>query len=62
MKSAGTKVAGVEIPAGQNVVATYPIAAVKASKNLPAAEAFVDEIVSGTGQQALQARGFLPPS
>ena len=61
VKSAGSKVAGVEIPAGRNVVAIYPIAAVKASKNLPAAEAFVDEIVGGTGQQALQARGFLPP-
>jgi ABC-type Fe3+ transport system substrate-binding protein len=35
---------------------------VKASKHLAAAEAFVDEIVSGTGQQALQARGFLAPS
>ncbi len=62
VKAAGSKVAGVVIPDGQNVVAIYPIAVVKASKNLQAAEAFVDEIVSGTGQQALQARGFLPPS
>ena len=62
VKSAGTKVTGVEIPSAQNVVAIYPIAALKASKNLAAAEAFVDEIVSGTGQRALQARGFLPPS
>ena len=61
VKSAGGKVTGVEVPAAQNVVAIYPIAVVKASKNLPAAEAFVDEIVSGSGQQALQARGFLPP-
>jgi molybdate transport system substrate-binding protein len=62
VKAAGSKVTGVEIPAAQNVVATYPIAAVKASKNLAAAEAFVDEIVSGTGQQALRSAGFLPPS
>jgi molybdate transport system substrate-binding protein len=62
VEAAGSKVAGVVIPDSQNVVAIYPIAAVKASKNLPAAEAFVDEIVNGTGQQALQARGFLPPS
>jgi molybdate transport system substrate-binding protein len=61
VKAAGSKVEGVAIPDSQNVIAAYPIAAVKASKNLTAAEAFVDEIVSGSGQQALQARGFLPP-
>jgi molybdate transport system substrate-binding protein len=60
--AAGSKVTGVPIPSSQNVIATYPIAALKASKNLSAAEAFVDEIVSGSGQQALRARGFLPPS
>jgi molybdate transport system substrate-binding protein len=62
VKAAGSKVAGVTIPDNQNVIATYPIAALKASKNLPAAEAYVTEVVSGSGQQALQARGFLPPS
>ena len=62
VKAAGDKVTGVAIPDDQNVVAAYPIAALKASKNLAAAEAFVDEIVSGSGRQALQASGFLPPS
>jgi len=62
VKAAGSKVDGVAIPDSQNVIATYPIAALKESKNLAAAEAFVDEIVGGTGRQALQARGFLPPS
>ena len=62
VKAAGSKVEGVEIPDAQNVIATYPIAVIKASKNAAAARAFVDEIVSGTGQQALQARGFLAPS
>jgi molybdate transport system substrate-binding protein len=62
VKAAGSKVEGVEIPDAQNVIATYPIAVIKASKNAAAAEAFVDEIVSGTGQRALQARGFLAPS
>jgi molybdate transport system substrate-binding protein len=62
VKAAGDTVTGVEIPAAQNVEATYPIAAIKASKNLPGAEAFVDEIASGGGQQVLQAAGFLPPS
>jgi molybdate transport system substrate-binding protein len=62
VEAAGAKVTGVEIPDVQNVVATYPIAAVKASTHLAAAEAFVEEIVSGSGRQALQAAGFLPPS
>ena len=62
VKAAGSKVAGVQIPDSQNVIATYPIAAIKASKHLTAAEAFVDEVVSGSGQQALQARGFLAPN
>jgi molybdate transport system substrate-binding protein len=54
-------VQGVEIPANQNVIATYPIAALKDSKHRAAAEAFVNEIASGGGQQVLAARGFLPP-
>jgi molybdate transport system substrate-binding protein len=62
VKAAGSKVEGVDIPDNQNVVATYPIAAIKASKYLAAAQGFVDEIVHGSGQQALHARGFLAPS
>jgi molybdate transport system substrate-binding protein len=62
VKAGGDKVTGITIPADQNTLATYPIAALKASKNLAAAEAFVDEIVSGSGQQVIQAAGFMPPS
>ncbi len=62
VKSAGDKVTGITIPDDQNVLATYPIAALKSSKNLVAAEAFVDEIATGSGQQALGAAGFLPPA
>jgi molybdate transport system substrate-binding protein len=62
VNAAGAKVQGVEIPGADNVFATYPIAVVKASKHRVAAEAFVDEIVRGSGQAALKARGFLPPS
>jgi molybdate transport system substrate-binding protein len=61
VKSAGAKVLGVPIPDADNVIATYPIAVVAASKHASAAEAFVEEIVSGTGQEALRARGFLAP-
>jgi molybdate transport system substrate-binding protein len=60
VKAAGDKVTGIVIPANQNVLATYPIAALKGSKNLAAAEAFVNEIVSGSAQQILKEEGFLP--
>lgn len=59
--AAGNKVEGVDIPEEDNVVATYPIAVLKASKNQAAAQAYVDAIVSGDGQIILQANGFLPP-
>jgi len=59
--AAGTTVAGVPVPDDQNVIATYPIAVVKASTHLKAARAFVEEIVSGDGHKALTARGFLGP-
>jgi molybdate transport system substrate-binding protein len=62
VQAAGDKVQGIPIPANQNVTATYPIAALKSSKNLAAAEAFVNEIATGSGQQVLQQKGFLPPS
>jgi molybdate transport system substrate-binding protein len=61
VSSAGSAVAGVPIPDSQNVIATYPIAVVKATANTAAAHAFVADIVSGMGQQALRARGFLAP-
>ncbi|HWS46751.1 MAG TPA: molybdate ABC transporter substrate-binding protein [Acidimicrobiia bacterium] len=60
--AAGSKVEGVAIPENQNVIATYPIAVVKATKNPAAAQGYVDGLVNGPGRQALEARGFLPPS
>jgi molybdate transport system substrate-binding protein len=62
VKAAGDKVDGIDIPDEHNVIATYPIAVVKETGNRAAAEAYVEEMVSGSGQQALQADGFLPPS
>src|SRR3954470_3098444 len=59
--AAGSKGTGVPIPDDQNVIATYPIAIVKASGNQAAAAAYVDAIVHGSGRQALADRGFLPP-
>jgi molybdate transport system substrate-binding protein len=61
VKSAGSKATGVTIPPDQNVVATYPVAVVRATTNRAAARAFVDQLISGTGQDVLQARGFLSP-
>ncbi|HEY2814447.1 MAG TPA: molybdate ABC transporter substrate-binding protein [Acidimicrobiales bacterium] len=58
--AAGSKGEGVVIPDDQNVMATYPIAIVKTTNNHAGAQAFVDNIVHGSGQDALHARGFQP--
>jgi molybdate transport system substrate-binding protein len=54
------QVDGVKIPDSQNVIATYPIAAVKASEHQTQAQAFIDLVVSSQGQQFLHGYGFLP--
>ena len=58
----GDKAEAVTIPDDQNAIANYPIAVVKASKNPTAAEAFIAYVTGPTGQAALEASGFLPPS
>jgi molybdate transport system substrate-binding protein len=63
VKAAGGKVAGVPIPDSINVIATYPIAAVKgAAQNSNLAEAFIAYVLSADGQTTLQSFGFLPAS
>jgi molybdate transport system substrate-binding protein len=57
----GDKVEGVDIPEELNVLATYPIATVKASRAQDQAQAFMDQVLSAEGQQVLKANGFLPP-
>src|SRR5512132_2786881 len=57
----GDKIEGVDIPREQNVVATYPIATVKASKAQDKAQVFMDLVLSDQGQQVLKKYGFLPP-
>jgi molybdate transport system substrate-binding protein len=61
VKAAGSKATGVTIPDGLNVIATYPIALTKASKNVDVAEAFVAFVSSDQGQQILHAAGFTGP-
>jgi len=57
----GDKVEGVDIPEQLNVLATYPIATVKASQARDQAQAFMDLVLSAEGQQVLKEHGFLPP-
>ena len=57
----GAKVEGVDIPREQSVLATYPIATVKASRAPDEAQAFMDLVLSAEGQQVLKQYGFLPP-
>src|SRR5262245_10771546 len=57
----GAKVEAVDTPENLNVLATYPIATVKASKAQDEAQAFMDLVLSPQGQQVLKEHGFLPP-
>lgn len=59
--SASGKVTGVEIPGGQQIVARYPIAVLKETRNLSAARAFVAYLVSERGQALLAEFGFSRP-
>jgi molybdate transport system substrate-binding protein len=60
--AAGSKVQGVPIPAADNVIATYPIVAVKGTKNSEVANAFIAFVLSATGQSSLATFGFLAAS
>jgi molybdate transport system substrate-binding protein len=54
------KVDGVMIPDSQNVIADYPIAALKGAQHKGAANSFVAFVVSPDGQSILKAAGFQP--
>jgi len=51
---------GVTISEAQNVIATYPVAALAASAHPDDARAFIDFVLSPEGQQVLTDHGFLP--
>jgi len=59
--AAGTDGEGVEIPAGINIVATYPVVATAESHNADGAQAFVDFVLSEAGQKILHTYGFGAP-
>ncbi|MDQ6709143.1 MAG: molybdate ABC transporter substrate-binding protein [Candidatus Dormibacteraeota bacterium] len=58
VKAAGSKVAGVLIPASYNVVAAYPIVTVKGSKHSDTDNAFIAFVLSAAGQSTLASFGF----
>ena len=61
VRSAGTSVRAIAIPRSFNVTATYPIAQVRDSKQSVPARAFVDFVLSSTGQSVLGKYGFGRP-
>jgi molybdate transport system substrate-binding protein len=61
VKSAASHVTGVDIPEQQQVLARFPIAVVKDSKNPRLARGFVDFLLSPAGQSLLAEFGFAKP-
>jgi len=61
VKSAVGRVSGVEIPDQYEVIARYPVAVVKGSKNAALANRFIEYLVSPAGQSVLGDFGFSKP-
>ena len=61
VKAAGDKAVRVVVPDDLNVVANYPIAVTKATKNSAAATAFVGFVAGTQGQTILAKYGFTKP-
>jgi molybdate transport system substrate-binding protein len=59
--AAGDRVSGLEIPAADNVLASYPIGLLRAAPNPRAARAFLDLLTSDRGRDVLLAAGFEVP-
>jgi molybdate transport system substrate-binding protein len=60
-RTTGERVEAVTIPNAVNVLANYPIAVLRQTGASEAAQAFVDFVLSDTGQTTLRQFGFLPP-
>jgi molybdate transport system substrate-binding protein len=54
------KLKALQLPASISPAVTYEAAVVRGSKHADQAQAFIDGLRSGQGQQALQKAGFLP--
>ncbi len=59
--SAGNAVEGIDFPEAEQAVNEYPVCALAGAPNPEAAEAFVDLVLSETGQAALAELGFRSP-
>lgn len=59
VKAAGRRATGVAIPDADNVIATYPVAVVKATRHRAAARVIIDELLHGAGRRALARAGFV---
>jgi molybdate transport system substrate-binding protein len=62
VRSAGAAAEGVVMPDSENIMATYTAAVVKSTTHMAAAQAFLGDLVSGSGRDALVEHGFLPAS
>ena len=60
-KAAGEKVVAVPFPESADAVNSYPIAALKESKNPAVAQMFVDLVAGPEGKRALTEAGFVVP-
>jgi molybdate transport system substrate-binding protein len=61
VQSAGDTVEGIDIPTEDNVIATYPIAALTDAADSEVAEAFMEFVLSEEGQEVLASYGFSAP-
>jgi molybdate transport system substrate-binding protein len=61
VRSAGSRVDGIQIDSAVNAATEYPIAALSHAPNGAAAAAFVDYVLSSAGQQVFAAAGFEKP-
>jgi len=59
--AAGADAQGVDIPAGVNVIAQYPVVVAKTAPNPAGAQAFVDFVLGDHGRQILAKYGFANP-
>jgi molybdate transport system substrate-binding protein len=62
VKSAGSKVQGVQIRDDLNVTADYPIVELKSGQNVTAARAFVNTVLGSQWQKVLKSFGFITVS
>ena len=59
--SAARRVTGVDIPEGQQVVARYPVATLRDSRNQRLSSLFVGFLLGPDGQRVLDSLGFARP-